>query len=295
MLRLALSDAEPAFAAEITQAAKRLRDLTILDTAEPAGFKDCDAILLAGPPQSWMAALDRADVRDQAILLWHPFAASREQLEPIIARCRAVRSVLFPGFLLRYRPSNAAVKTALDAGQLGLPGLLRAHHWQPAQPLGSSRVLITQLLDLAVWMFGRTPTQLFATAGGTRDDSPWPDHVQVHLGFPDDGMALLSAKYGLPGGTGYATVSLIGSRGAAYADDQSQMQVVYRDARPAARHDAERIPTLVTLLKEFQHAVKERRDPVAVFSSLQTVLSLTDHVQTSLEVRQSISLKGQSP
>ena len=108
-------------------------------------------------------------------------------------------------------------------------------------------------------------------------------------------MALLSAKCGLPGDTSYATVSLIGSHGAAYADDQLQMQVVYREAQPAACHDDERIPTLVALLNEFQHVVKERRGPDAFLSSLQTVSRLADRVQTSLEVRQSISLESQSP
>ena len=46
-----------------------------------------------------------------------------------------------------------------------------------------------------------------------------PGYVHVHLGFPEGGMALMDDAQTLSGGDGCFSLSMIGSTGAAYAND----------------------------------------------------------------------------
>ena len=77
------------------------------------------------------------------------------------------------GNLARFAPAGATVREALDAGELGVPGLLRIHCWEPLTT-GSWALLrkeqggtvvrsLTADIDLAIWIFGSLPTEVYAT------------------------------------------------------------------------------------------------------------------------------------
>lgn len=101
----------------------------------------------------------------------------------------------------------------LTSGRLGVPGLVRIHRWLDAKPKRVESHLwgaLTREIDLACWFLDATPDRVFA--------QPHPDAsqgCQVHLGF-EDAMALVDVAYA---GNDYYAASVIGSRGAAYADD----------------------------------------------------------------------------
>src|SRR5687768_781600 len=57
----------------------------------------------------------------------------------------------------RYRPSLQLIRQQLDAGKLGVPGLLRIHRW-------ASRASLELDLDLALWYFGKAAEVVYAVS-----------------------------------------------------------------------------------------------------------------------------------
>jgi len=318
MLRLALVDAYSDTSVDTVQALRRLRGVTCtavvhadadirqqsadeLQTVyQSASLADLlskhadefDAVIIHGSVASRAKQARQAASTGKNVLLAGPPAINRDELQSVSEACRAADVRLMIASALRCRPSIAALKAALDSGKLGLPGLLRCHAWYP-QTAGEddfSWMSAMRLLELAVWIFGKSPTELFATTNQFSHDAAWPDYIQLHLGFPDHGMALLSSATTLPGTAAYETVSLIGSTGAAYADDHAQQQLLLRSQSTAAVQSGERIPTLVAQLREFQHRVTERRDPPGEIKLSFAAFDLLAAARQSLAEKQPIRL-----
>ena len=178
----------------------------------------------------------------------------------------------------RYLPSRQLIRQQLDAGKLGEPGLIRIHRWEPTIAAQGRD------LDLVLWYMGKSPTVVYAIET--------PAFTQVHLGFPNGAMALLDHAHCLPVGDTYYCLSLIGSAGAAYADDHQNVQLVYSGSTPRRfapmkgscngrpscrrssiplprlRHDWNRIPTWAD------------------------VLAVNDAVRESLRTKQAVTLTG---
>lgn len=293
MLRLALIDASSVAAEETAQAVRRLRNV-LCDVAAKGLLPPSDsfdAVVIHGLTKSRLDVARQAAAAKKHVLLATPGAITAAELRSLIEICRAANVTLSVGSPLCFRPSIAAVKAALESGKLGLPGLLRAHLWQSAEQ-GDPHLQTLQLLELAVWMFGTLPTKVFATTTERGNAAAWPAYLQIHLGFLNNGMALLASKANLAGATEYETVSLIGSTGAAYADDQLQTQLLFREQSPDAIIERERIPTLAAELRDFQLAIADRRDPEQSLQWLLAALDLMEPVRQSLADRQPVSLQS---
>jgi predicted dehydrogenase len=195
-------------------------------------------------------------------------------------------------------PSRQLIKQQLDAGKLGDSGLVRLHHWGPASadsclsPLGIPAPLVHDL-DSVLWLTGKTPDLVYASeqTANERHDSPGR-FVQVHLGFPGGGMALIDYTDRLPPGDGYQSLSVIGSAGAAYADDHQNTQLLYRGGRPLAVRADDGVKQLAALLQEFVDDLQTGRDLSASVTAWRDVLTVADAVRRSLESRQAIPLEG---
>ena len=151
--------------------------------------------------------------------------------------------------LERNLPSRTLIRQQLDAGKFGAAGLIRGHRWTPAtsRSVGGAISVPAALvadIDVAQWLMGRSAELVYAAApaGG--------EALQLHLGFPAGGMALLDWAR-LPDGDGYSSLSLIGSAGAAYADDHSNRQLAFRGGAPRAILADERLQGMTQLLRGF--------------------------------------------
>jgi myo-inositol 2-dehydrogenase / D-chiro-inositol 1-dehydrogenase len=182
------------------------------------------------------------------------------------------------GMAARFLPSLVAVKASLDAGRLGEPGLLRVHRWEPAGDRGLLPAL-TREIDLACWLFAGAPTEVYA-AGRPPPD---PDYVQMHLGFAGGGMALLDLARALPAGADYFSLSLIGSAGAAYADDHHNVQLLYAGGHPAALRTGQGDACLLAQLEAFLAAVEDGRDPPVTGAAGLLALRVGEAAAVSLE------------
>jgi predicted dehydrogenase len=270
MIRLAFIG-EPALGCAI---APRLRGAAV--EPSPDG---CDAVALLGPAKDAPIVSFLAGGK-HVLLTAEPWLSS-DLLEAWSAATSAGArlAVVNPD---RYLPSRQLVKEQ-SAGPLGAPGLLRLHRWTPA---GTAWNLLRDL-DLALWLVGQLPDVVYAV--GQQGEPAPGDSVQVHLGFPGGGMALLDHAC-LPPGDGYQSLSVIGAAGAAYADDHQNVQLVYRGGRPEAIRTEEGVVALAALVQDFVDALRAGRDMPA--SAWRDVLRVRDAVGRSLASRQAIALEG---
>ncbi|MBC7854075.1 MAG: hypothetical protein IAF94_11615 [Pirellulaceae bacterium] len=177
-------------------------------------------------------------------------------------------------------PSRQLIKRELDAGKLGEPGLIRIHHWDARGEADAGHELPSALLqqvDVILWLMGKSPTLVYAVEHGTNPGKQGR-YLQVHLGFPGDAMALLVYSSLHPHGDPYRSLHVIGSAGAAYADDQQNMQLLYKGGQPRGVMAQE-----VAMSKPTHEAVPQDWD---------NVLAVADAVNRSLKSRQAVSLEG---
>ncbi len=225
-----------------------------------------DAVAVHSPLSRRCQMVCQAAAAGKHVLVDAPMAGSLAEAERAIDACRSSGVQLMVGSPLRFMPYQRTVRESLDAGKLGAPGLLRLHHWHPASetlagsgtPQGLSLDLIIGEVDIACWLFNAAPEVIYAHA--FRDDL-LDCGMQLHLGFPAGGMALIDCARVLPTGSGpYYSLTLIGSTGAAYADDQHNTNLLFRDGTQGLRVDQGH-GYFGLQLQEFVDAVHQARTP----------------------------------
>jgi predicted dehydrogenase len=264
MMRLAVNGVEDATRRKI---ADRLRG-AVLSVDEA----DCDAAVFLGPVPA--DRVERLLAADKPVLLAGETPPA-EALDRLAATGRL--AIVNPD---RSLPSRRLIRQQLDAGKLGEVGLVRLHRWEPAAAKGG----LLRDLDLVLYFVGKLPERAYAVEAGP--------FVQVHLGFPGGGMALLDHFTALPPGDGYASLSVIGSTGAAYADDHHNSQLLYQGGPARAVRTGEGNRYLVGLLEEFAAALRTGRDLSASVADWRRLLSVSDAVSKSLASRQAVALEA---
>ncbi len=168
----------------------------------------------------------------------------------------------------RFAPAIVAVRSQVEAGVLGLPGMCRLHHWHSPIPQIQSKQAGSQKplsltwpstwlgeMDVVMWLMQGTPERVFAVQQKV-NASPTPANpafgtIQLHCTWSTGGMALLDFCDQLPIGEGYRSMMLIGSTGAAYLDDQQDRQLIFRGGAPQTILDQQDILPLTTMLQDF--------------------------------------------
>ncbi|MCA9094188.1 MAG: Gfo/Idh/MocA family oxidoreductase [Planctomycetaceae bacterium] len=255
-----------------------------LESNHPDRF---DAVILSAPPPrrpELSATIARA--RKHLLIEGLPVETS-EDFEPLGKLFVQHGLRLMIGESLRYDPGVMSVKSALDTARLGRPALLRTHAWLSPDQVGDSRRQLFQQLDLAAWIYQTLPTEVYALRHGERSDLR-----QVHLGFPESSMAIITLSESLPPGDRYHSYTLIGTTGAAYADDHRQMQLLFQGGSPKAKRTGMGILREVEELREFLAAIDEKRLPTVSGSAVEQSLLLADAVRQSIDLRQPLQLQG---
>jgi predicted dehydrogenase len=248
--------------------ASRLRGITI----QPVGSSECDAALFF---EDHGVEIERYLRAGKHVLVSVDARLSKGSMQTFasIAEASNVRfTIANPD---RYLPSRQLIRQQLDAGKLGLPGMIRVHRWEPAP----AQEAVLRDLDLVLWYFGNAPNRVYAT-----------QHV-IHLGFPAGGMALLDHAPRMPAGDGYYYLSVIGSSGAAYADDHANMQLLFQGGHPSAVRIDEGVAQWSGLVQAFADSIVERNSN-RVFPTWQQVWNVKDSVEESLKSKQAVAPKG---
>ncbi len=231
-----------------------------------------DAVVVQTPTDQRGTDVKAAAAIGKHVLAEGPIALSAADARDAVDACAGAGVVLAIGQLERFRPDAQAIRASIAAGQIGAPGLVRSHRWQ-ALPSGGPRSWeldpqrsgglfiqeATRDIDVASWLFDQAPTEVFAVSRGL--DPERPDWAVVHLGYPNGGMAVLDIAMSLPHGDSYQSLELIGADGAAYADDQHNVQLLYRGGSPTARLTDQGGAAAISQLQAFVSAVEIGSDP----------------------------------
>lgn len=212
-----------------SEALTRLHDVEVTTEGSP------DAIIVDSPA--------KATEGSTPCLLDQPETHRADDLASLPAE-------VMPAHLWRFLPSVSAVQDSHAAGQLGAPGLLRTHHWV-CEDLPVNQAAYPQV-DLALWFFGSPPKHTH----GLRS----PLYLQIHLGFENDGMAMIDLATAHPGATDYYSMHLIGSTGAAYADDHRNSHLLFgSEGTQALLHRQNVLLGTQNMLREFLAGTREGR------------------------------------
>jgi predicted dehydrogenase len=211
------------------------------------------------------------------VLVDSPFAASATESEKAFAVAARSKVTLMVGGTLRFLPGNQTILSRLAEKKLGAPGLLRVHRWSSG---GGTEDSVPELtagdIDLALHIFGGLPTRIYALQ---RE----PAYLQIHFGFDGGGMAVLDFARGLPEGQGYESLHVIGTTGAAYADDHHNTHLVYRGGEPRARISGHGSYHVARELQEFVDAILEKRPPAVTGEDGCKALQVIEAIAGSLD------------
>ena len=213
---------------------------------------------------------------------------------------------LMIGQHLRFASAIVVVKNSVRSGKLGDLGLVRMHSWRRGesskdagsvsidgeyQPIGANK--IWREIDLATWLFAELPTVVFAVGRKLKAaSSDSYDFVQLHLGFPGGGMALIDWSFSNSTTSGYFSLSAIGSRGAAYADDHHNSNLVIRGDTARALEMSHEMDDIAVQLKEFGEAIQEQRPAVVSADDVRPVLQIVETMNRSLELGKALKRNG---
>lgn len=202
------------------EAVRRVRDAQLAITVDSmeASLR-ANVALDAAAVQSFGDALCAVQA-GKHVLVDAPVVVSLAEAELLVDAVKTMGVVLSVGRLPRHTPAIRTIMDRLTSGKLGTPGLLRVHRWTSH---GEQSLAAKTFGDIAlvIEIFGSQPTHIYAI------ERVSCSYLQIHFGFPHGGMAVLDYAGRLPDGPGYDSLSLIGSTGAAYADDHHNTHLLF--------------------------------------------------------------------
>ena len=282
-------DANATAAAEVVGAATAVASL---EAALKTHGGEFDAAVICSPHYHNPAVARLAADAGKHLLVEAPVARTRTEAEATIAACDRAGVCFAVGQTLRFYPGNQTIIDRLSRGKLGEPGLWRVHRWREKQSGSQSSLLewIYGDVDLAICMFGARPTEVYAL--GRPGAGPAADYVQLHFGFPAGGMAVVDYSATLPPGPGYESASMIGSKGAAYADDHHNTHLLYRGGNPAALISGQGRGHVLPELQALVDAVANQTAPPVGGDDCIAAHQVIDAVVSSLESGQVVRKQG---
>ncbi|MDG2220699.1 MAG: hypothetical protein P8L85_04930 [Rubripirellula sp.] len=254
---------------KIIEMVRRVRGLECI-----ADVSAADGLITDDP-----AALNQSDGRSQFTLLLSPFQVDEDYLDELAASEKVV-----PALQARFQPSVHQIKTEVDAGNLGLPGLLRSHDWDRSCALDDQR--LADHLDIAAWYFGRLPCVVYAVSRR--------DYVQMHLGFEGDGMAMMDVDAGDSLGGSYRSLHLIGSGGAAYADDHENVQLAIDARGIEAVLTSQCDAAWVNLLRAFCDVIRVGDSQQSQWRHIMAIKRLVGAVHQSIAQQRPVTLESRN-
>ena len=274
-------------------AGPRLRGATIGPfSRDPAAF---DAVIFVEPGRLEPGLVGLCLSEKRPVLIVADAWLTSDILKTLSATAQQSGTPLAVANPDRFLPSRQMIRQHLDEGKLGEPGLVRMHRWEPmpADPRPGFDALPVSLLrdlDLALSLVGQSPDSIYAIERRADESRPASGRsVQVHLGFPGGGMAMIDHANRLPPGDDYVSLSLIASNGAAYADDHRNMQLVYRGGHPQSVRVEEHGRLFTSIAQDFVDGLIAKRDFAPGRKAWDSALAVAGQVQLSLTTGQAIN------
>jgi myo-inositol 2-dehydrogenase/D-chiro-inositol 1-dehydrogenase len=277
-----------------------------LDELLDGHAENFDAVVIHSASRSHAEQVEQAAAAGKHVLVETPLALTVEQAESVIEACRLAGVCLMAGQALRFLPSLQVVHGSLQSGQLGVAGLLRIHNWKSLDEENSQSAAskddpngrslpdeVVREIDLANWCFQELPTHVYAVGRRQKQsDADRRDYVQLHLGFPEGGMAIVDYSTALPPGGDYLSLSLIGSDGAAYVDDHHDAHLRYGGGAPEALTAGRGTGHFVDQLQEFVGVITAGREPSITGADGRAALLVAGAAAESISSGRAANLEG---
>ena len=171
---VAVSDANIEFAKKIaaTTGAKAITDITEIFTN-----KDIQAVLIATPTDTHVDYLKRAADAGKAIYCEKPIGLDYKEAEQAVGAVRSAGVPVMLGFNRRFDASHAAVKEAVDRGDVGKVEIVQLTSRGPKPPPisyvkvsgGQLRDQTIHFFDLLRWLTNDEPVEVYAIGAALVD------------------------------------------------------------------------------------------------------------------------------
>lgn len=188
------------------------------------GDSAIDAVLIATSTDTHSDLIERATAAGKWVLCEKPVDLSLERALQCQVKVANTGKRVMIGFNRRFDPNFAALKHALDAGEIGKAELLSITSFDPAPPPvsylkgsgGLFRDMMIHDFDIACWMMGGAPTKVMAAGSSLVDPEIGAagdvDTAVVTLTWKDGRIAVI--KNSRRAGYGYdQRIELLGSQG----------------------------------------------------------------------------------
>jgi myo-inositol 2-dehydrogenase/D-chiro-inositol 1-dehydrogenase len=195
--------------------AKELGADVAADAAQAIGDKAVNAVVICSPTDTHAELIEAAAKAGKAIFCEKPIDLSLERVDRCLDTVRKARVTMMIGFNRRFDTSFAAVHAGIRSGKIGTLETLIITSRDPGPPPigyikqsgGLFRDMMIHDFDLARWMLGEAPTEVYAVASNLVD----PEIGKV--GDIDTAMVVLKTKSG-------CIAQISNSRRAVYGYDQ---------------------------------------------------------------------------
>ena len=211
-------------------AAARTTDAILADTS-------INAVLIATSTDTHSDLIERATAAGKAVLCEKPVDLSLARAQACQKAVAANGRPVMIGFNRRFDPNFAALKAAVDAGEIGKPELLSITSFDPAPPPvayikvsgGLFRDMMIHDFDMANFIMGSAPTSVAAVGSSIVDPEIGAagdvDTAVVTLSYADGRIAVIKnsrrAVYGYD-----QRLELLGSTGLLQAQNMLENTVV---------------------------------------------------------------------
>lgn len=225
------------------------------------GLAEFDACVIHAPlTEDFQQLTDLANA-GKHILLVEPHQ-DIESLDQLSEACRKSEVQLVVSQPRRFTSYARAIHEAVQSDCLGSPGLVRIHRWEENAAGLSTQARLwnvsLQEVDLACWLQGSVPTTVF---GQSIVSDGQTIGMLIHLGF-NNGMAIVDCAFHQ--GRSFYNASLIGSHGAAYADDHHNTNLLLKNGTAQGMNVTSDEDCLRLQLESFVSSIESRTSNQAV-------------------------------
>jgi len=264
---------------------------------------DIDAVDICTPSETHAALTIAAAEHRKAIHVEKPAALSLKDFDAMATAAEEHGVSLMVGQTARFQPVNADIAREIAAGTIGRLRVLHVtwyagHVW--ADGWRAWQLDVTRsgghpvhngihALDLAVWLFGRQPTRVFAR--GFRTHAPTmgiPDSFHITCRFDDGSFALLEISYALrTRGDSLRRILAIGDAGSLSHSTEEDPQL-YSDGvhLPSPSTD----DAMYYQLRHWIATLHGEEEPIVKTAEVRATLAAALAAQTSLESGNAVNI-----
>ncbi len=210
---------------------------TVKSADEIIEDNEINAILIATSTDTHSDFIEAATAADKAVLCEKPVDLSLERAKACQVNVARYGKPVMIGFNRRFDPNFSALKTSLDAGEIGKPELLSITSFDPAPPPieyvkvsgGLFRDMMIHDFDMANFLMGKRPVTVHASGSSIVEpaigEAGDVDTAVVTMTYDDGRIAVIKnsrrAVYGYD-----QRVEILGSEGLLQAENMLENTVV---------------------------------------------------------------------